>query len=552
MKRKKLLNPLFATDSYKHSHFGAVPEGTTLMYSHLTPRDNKRLLNDFPDHDGKVVIFGIQYLIQELLHRWDKGFFNRKWKKIEKETLEVLGHHLGFTKTDLVKFKELHDLGYLPLIIKSIQEGEVVDIGIPILTVQNIDERFFWLTNFIESYILNTLYPALNAATITREFAKLRDQYFDLTVSDHSAKGFHLHNFSYRGCQNHESAALIGAAHNLFTLGTDTLAGIALAQEYYGAKDVAYSITALEHSVQTLGINHFDSEDKLNGEYLQFHNLITEKYPTGLLAIISDSYDYWSVINTILPQLKNEIMNRDGKVIIRGDSGSALHNICGYNIKDITGQCEDVNAYSEALHPTDEVLLHNGTYYLVSWKDDHWEDYGLTEISEVEAKGTIEALWDIFGGTVNDKGFKELDSHIGTVYGDGLNYKVVKQVYERLAKKGFAINNICIALGAFSLSVVNTRDSLGLAIKASAATVNDVLVPVYKEPKTDLHKTSVKGLLTVHKDSCTGLYTVKEMVSPLEERKGELLIAYSPYDTPEVILDYQEIRDKLQLTCMSA
>lgn len=871
MKRKKLLNPLFATDSYKHSHFGAVPEGTTLMYSHLTPRDNKRLLNDFPDHDGKVVIFGIQYLIQELLHRWDKGFFNRKWKKIEKETLEVLGHHLGFTKNDLVKFKELHELGYLPLTIKSIQEGELVNVGIPILTISNNHINFYWLTNFIESYILNTLYPALNAATITREFAKLRDQYYDLTVSDHSGKGFHLHNFSYRGCQSHESSAVIGAAHNLFTLGTDTLAGIALAQEYYGAQEVAYSVNACfdketeiltstgykkfenlnptdliaqftkdrkiefvpftnyikqqykgkminffnknqnidllvtpnhkmvryykrhnkdeyqlveastpniykhpgsylplsgvceqvgieftsldqlkiafqadgsfashaddytgtrsntkpirfhlkkqrkidrlesilntlgfkytksdltpdgyvnfwislplevfntfsktfdwvdisnvnanwastfiselaywdgheprenlityssihkintdviqalavlcdmstkyncitdsrtdfnrqdlhsiiihktrntlntntfvqveedyddyvycvsvpskmivvrrnnkvavcgncEHSVVTLGINYHDGEDKLNGEYLNLRDLLVNKYPTGIFSYIADSYDYWSLINTILPNLKNEIMNRDGKLVIRGDSGSALHNICGYNIKDITGQCEDVNSYAEALHPSDEVLLHNGTYYLVSWKDQHWEDYDLTAISEVEAKGTIEALWNIFGGTVNDKGFKELDPHIGMIYGDGLTYKVVKQVYIRLMNKGFAISNICIALGAYVMSVANTRDTLSLAIKCSAATVNDSIVTVYKDPKTDSGKTSVKGLLQVNKDPQTGLYSVQEQVSYDEEAKGDLLTAYCSLDRTDVNLSYDLIKLKL-------
>ena len=151
IKRKKLLNPLFATDSYKHSHHGFVPDGTSLLYSHLTPRDNKRFLNNYPNHDGKIVVYGIRYLIEELQYRWKKGFFNRKWKKVEKETLQVLGHHLGFTETDLVKFKKLHELGYLPLQIKAIKEGSLVDSGVPILTVVNTLPEYFWLTNFIES-----------------------------------------------------------------------------------------------------------------------------------------------------------------------------------------------------------------------------------------------------------------------------------------------------------------------------------------------------------------------------------------------------------------
>jgi nicotinamide phosphoribosyltransferase len=217
MSYKKLLNPLLATDSYKHSHHGFLPDDTTLIYSHLTPRGNQRFLYNYPDHDGKVVVFGISYLLQKLEEHWFKGFFNRKWSKIEKETLDVLGHHLGFTKADLSKFKQLHELGYLPLEISAIDEGECVNVGVPILTVHNTHTDFPWLTNFIESFILNTLYPAITAATITREFAKLRDKYFDITVSDQSLKGFHLHNFSYRGCMGHEVAGIIGAAHNLFT-----------------------------------------------------------------------------------------------------------------------------------------------------------------------------------------------------------------------------------------------------------------------------------------------------------------------------------------------
>lgn len=441
--RKKLLNPLFATDSYKHSHHGFVPKGTTLLYSHLTPRGNKRFLNNYPSHDGKIVVFGIKYLIEELNYRWEKGFFKRKWKKIERETLQVLGHHLSFTEASLVKFKKLHELGYLPLEIKAIQEGSLVNTGVPILTVSNTIPEYYWLTNFIESYILNTLCPAMTAATITREFAKLRDQYFDLTVEDQTFKGFHLHNFSYRGCHGHEVAGVIGAAHNLFTLGTDTIQGITVAQEYYGANEVAYSVNAGEHSVVTLGINYHDSEDKLNGEYLNLRSLLIEKYPTGILSYIADSYDFWRVIDTVLPALKNVIMEREGKLVIRPDTGDAVINLCGYNIFEAPDAYSIETATEYTLLNNAEVLKFENKYYLIEAKVN--EPNTAKEISQAEAVGLVQTLWNIFGGTTNSKGFKELDSHIGIIYGDGLSYHKVNRIYELLTAKGFAVDNVVLA-----------------------------------------------------------------------------------------------------------
>ena len=538
--RKKLLNPLFATDSYKHSHHGFVPDGTSLLYSHLTPRGNKRFLNNYPDHDDKIVVYGIRYLIEKLQYRWKKGFFDRKWKKIEKESLQVLGHHLGFTETDLVKFKKLHELGYLPLQIKAIKEGSLVDSGVPILTVVNTLPEYFWLTNFIESYILNTLCPAMTAATITREFAKLRDEYFDLTVEDQSFKGFHLHNFSYRGCHGHEVAGLIGSAHNLFTLGTDTLYGIAIAQEYYGAGEVAYSVNAGEHSVVTLGINYYDNEDKLNGEYLNLRSLLTEKYPNGILSYIADSYDFWRVIDTILPNLKEEIMARQGKLVIRPDTGDAVINLCGYRVIETPEIYSIDKAIEYALLNSAEVVKTDGKFYLIEPQINAPTTY--KEISEAEALGLVETLWNIFGGTTNDKGYRQLDSHIGIIYGDGLSYHKVKRIYELLSAKGFAVDNVILAQGAYTMSTLNDRDQFNVAIKASAAIVNGDIVPVFKDPATDHGKKSVKGFLKVTKDE-QGKFTVHEDVTEEEELTGELEVVLYDGTIYNSNVTYEQIKE---------
>lgn len=538
--RKKLLNPLFATDSYKHSHHAFVPDGTSLLYSHLTPRGNKRFLNNYPDHDDKIVIYGIRYLIEELQYRWKKGFFDRKWKKIEKESLQVLGHHLGFTEADLVKFKKLHELGYLPLQIKAIKEGSLVNTGVPILTVVNTLPEYFWLTNFIESYILNTLCPAMTAATITREFAKLRDQYFDMTVEDQTYKGFHLHNFSYRGCHGHEVAGLIGSAHNLFTLGTDTLYGIAIAQEYYGAGEVAYSVNAGEHSVVTLGINYYDNEDKLNGEYLNLRSLLTEKYPTGILSYIADSYDFWRVIDTILPNLKKEIMTREGKLVIRPDTGDAVINLCGYRVIETPEVYSIEKAIEYAALNNAEVVKTDGRFYLIEPQINTPTTH--KEISEAEALGLVETLWNTFGGTTNTKGYRQLDSHIGIIYGDGLSYHKVKLIYQLLSAKGFAVDNVILAQGAYTMSTLNDRDQFNVAIKASAAIVNGDIVPVFKDPATDHGKKSVKGFLKVTKDE-KGKFTVHEDVTEEEELTGELEVVLYDGTIYNSSVTYEQIKE---------
>ena len=169
-----------------------------------------------------------------------------------------------------------------------------------------------------------------------------------------------------------------------------------------------------------------------------FKHLLVDVYPTGLFSVVSDTWDFWKVVTEYLPALKDIIMNRDGKLVIRPDSGDPVNIVTGTSV--------------------------NGT--------------------TPEEKGLIECLWDTFGGTVNEQGYKVLDPHIGAIYGDSINLDRAKAISERLEQKGFATTNIVYGIGSFSYQY-HTRDTFGFAVKATAATVNDEERMLFKDPKTD-------------------------------------------------------------------
>lgn len=257
---------------------------------------------------------------------------------------------------DLKHFEDLHDLGYLPLRVKALPEGSTVNTNIPVLTVVNTHKNFSWLTNYIESVLSSELWKPMTVATFAREFNILADYWFDKTVEDQTFRKFVIHDFSYRGHGTHRESAICGAAPLLFSNGTDNIPGVLLARALYGAdENVAGSVAASEHSVTTLGINFFagqkfDGElktfadqllnkmialgiqfeyEKALGELVTIYRLLTEVYPTGIFSYVSDSYDYWRVLTLILPILKPVIMRRDGKLVVRPDSGDPVKIVCG-------------------------------------------------------------------------------------------------------------------------------------------------------------------------------------------------------------------------------
>ena len=520
-----LLNPIFHTDSYKVSHKAMEVEATQLIYSNLTPRTANYFKKDYPNFDGKVVVFGIQvFLLQELVHNWKVGFFDRDHEEVMNEIEEIFAPYIGMDRTRLEHFSQLHKLQYLPLHVKALDEGTLVPVGIPIMTIVNTHPDFSWLTNYIESVLSAEVWKPITIATAAREFAKLRDLWWDKTVVDHTYKTFAIHDFSYRGHSSHASSAVCGAAALLFSSGTDNIPGLVLARKLYSADNqVAFSVAASEHSVTTLGINFFSSqavedikliamakqlkdalvalgaEDEYKqalGELVTLYRLITQVYPVGVLSYVADSYDFWRVLTVILPILKDTILARtEGKLVIRPDSGDPVQMVIG-------------NPDASTEH---------------------------------ERKGSIQVLAEIFGSTTNSKGYKELPSQIGLIYGDGITYKRASDIFEGLAANGYAASTVVLGVGSYSFAG-GTRDSLGMAVKATAAMVDDQPVAIYKDPKTDNgSKKSAKGFLVVEHDN-KGEIVLRDQVEIIDENEGLLRTVFLNGVTP-YLQTFQEVRE---------
>lgn len=296
----------------------------------------------------------------------------------------------------------------------------------------------------------------MNSATIADKYKQILKTYAIKTSDSPDFVQWQGHDFSYRGMFGNEAAMMSGAAHLLSFFGTDTLPAIDFLEEYYGANSdkemIGGSIPATEHSVMCFG----DSSD----EYSTFHRLLTEVYPKGLVSVVSDTWDYWKVLIETLPKLKDIIMNRDGKLVIRPDSGDPVDIICGVNRSGMFG----------------------GTY---------------PPTTKEEIKGSIEILWDIFGGKINSKGYKELDPHIGLIYGDSITLERAEEICRRLEQKGFASTNVVLGIGSYTYQY-NTRDTFGFAMKATYGVVDGKPINIFKKPKTDDGlKNSAKGLLKV-------------------------------------------------------
>jgi nicotinamide phosphoribosyltransferase len=527
-----LLNPVFHTDSYKVSHKAMEVDQTQLIYSNFTPRSSKYFEDMYPNFDKKVVFFGLQYFIlKELVHNWQEHFFSRDHDEVMSQIEEIFLPYIGMSGDKLKHFSDLHKLGYLPLHVKALDEGTLVPVGMPVLTVQNTHPDHSWLTNYIESVLSAEMWKPITIATSAREFAKIRNKYYDLTVSDHTFKGFAIHDFSYRGHSSHDSAAICGAAALLYSIGTDNVPGLVLARTIYGADNqVAFSVAASEHSVTTLGINFFatqvladpeliklaeqlkaklkeigaeDEYEQALGELVTLHRLLTKVYPTGVLSYVADSYDFWRVLLVLLPLLKPYILARtEGKLVIRPDSGDPVDIVVG-----------------ESRHGADAK---------VNPDSPEW-------------KGAIEVLAEVFGTTTNDKGYKELIPQIGLIYGDGITMKRAIGIYDGLMAKGYAASNVVLGVGSYSFAG-GTRDSLGMAIKATAAMVDDQSVALYKAPKTDDGtKKSAKGFIVINRDN-KGDLVMKDQVEYMEESQGELRTVFLNGMTP-YLQQFDEIRE---------
>lgn len=475
------IDPLYQTDQYKQGHFTMFDPGTSRIYSNLTPRKSRI------DGVNHVVFFGLQYWVKEyLIAQWRRGFFDLPWEVVAKRFSRMIGATLGPDAVDLPHIKALHDLQYLPLEIKALPEGSLCPIRVPCLTITNTVGHAYWLVNFLETILSCSLWQACTSATIAREALKIaRDAALD-TTGDTSFAQWQFHDFSHRGMSSLESACLSGAAHlAMGNTGTDTLPAVDFLEQYYGAdvdkELVGASVPASEHAVMCLGGKGTETET--------FARLL-DTYPKGILSVVSDTWSLPYVLAVILPVLKDKIMARDGKLVIRPDSfwTDPVDCLCGF----------------DGWHPQMEKLTPE-------------------ELATVR-KGVVESLWDLFGGVTNSRGFKVLDSHIGAIYGDAITLIRARDINRRLKAKGFASVNWVAGIGSYTYQY-NTRDSLGFAVKATYGVVNGEAREIWKDPVTDDGmKKSAKGLLQVI-ETPDG-YVLKDCATEEEERNSALTTVF--------------------------
>lgn len=437
-------NPALPIDGYKLDHRRQYPDKTEYVESNFTPRSSR-----IPGVN-KVVFMGLQFALFRYLVQDAARFFHAPEELVCDEYMRRVNGYLGPNQIGVEHIRQLHRLGHLPLEFHALPEGTEVPLRVPMFIVRNTHPDFAWLVNYYETLLSSLLWMPCTSATTALRLRRLLTKYAHETGAPQEFVPWQGHDFSMRGMPGPEAAILSGIGHLSSFTGTDTMPAIDAIEQYYLVpKDyfIAGSVAATEHSVMCAG-----GDDRELETFERLLNL----YPEGILSVVSDTWDLWNVLTNILPQLKHKILARNGKLVIRPDSGDPVKIVCG--------------------------------------------DPDAPEGSPAR-KGVIELLHDLFGGTVTDKGFRVLDSHIGCIYGDSINYERMEAILEGLKAKGFASNNMVFGVGSYTYQHV-TRDTFGFAIKATSVVIDGVEKAIYKKPATDDgQKNSAVGRLAVLRHS---------------------------------------------------
>ena len=412
-------NICLLTDSYKITHHYFYPKGTEKIYSYLESRVGAEF--------NKTIFYGLQYILKKYL----EGQIVTQ-EKID-EADNMIANHIGpdiFNRDGWQYILDEHD-GHLPIEIKAVAEGTPVDVGNALMTVENTDDKSYWLPNYLEPLLLQVWYPS-TVATLSAEVRKLCNFYLEVTGSIKDNLDFMLHDFGYRGATSTESSMLSGSAHLLSFSGTDTIAALTIPENYYNDFNLyGFSVQATEHSVMTsLGPE---------GEISQILNVI-DNAKDGVLSLVIDSYNYRNFLEESGKsgtELNEAILNfldgEDNKVVFRPDSG------------------EPVSTTIDCLN-----LLSEG-----------------------------------FGSHLTDKGYKVFDLNIGLLWGDGLNYQKIRDILFAMKSAGWAAQNIIFGMGGGLHTAVN-RDTQRNAFKCSAQLRDGVWHDIFKNP-LDSSKKSKTG-----------------------------------------------------------
>ena len=438
------INPMLLIDFYKAVHAEMLPNGITKSVSYFTPRMSR--INRW----DKVVMFGLQGFIKTyLIDYFNDEFFNKSCDEVLTDYKRIMDASLGENAYKIEKIEKLHKLGYLPIEIISLPEGTRVPMHVPMFGITNTHPDFAWLPQSLESLISAEMWHPMLAATVGHTYREIVNKYYDLTCDDDIPRAKALGAFDFRGEECTESAIKAGAGWCLSFLNTATVPVVPYLEYVYGCdctkEPVAFGSPSTEHAVMC-------SNFAIDGDEITLlRRLLTEIYPNTSFSAVLDSYDYWNVIDNILPQLKEEIMNHNGCMLMRGDSGN----------------CVDV------------------------------------------VTKTVFKLWDQFGGTINSKGYKVLDPHVKAIYGDSITVQRCEEVYKILMEHGFACSNVALGVGSFSFQCIEedgilkpfTRDSFSSCIKATYCEIDGKPYPIFKNPKDGGFKKSQKGCCYVYEEN---------------------------------------------------
>ena len=477
------INSLLLKDFYKAVHSEMLNPGMTKSVSYYTPRKSR--VNRWP----KVVNFGLQMFIKNwLIDEFNENFFNRPEDEVVAEYKRVLDNAMGKDIYDINKVRKLHKLGYLPIEIISIPEGIEVPMRCPIFGITNTHDEFAWLPQALESLISAEVWYPMITATVGHTYRQIVDKYYDLTCDDNIPHRRALGNFDFRGDMGVDAALKAAAGWLMSFVNTATVPAIPFMEQMYNCdctkEEVGFGAVSTEHFVMC-------SNFAVDGDERTFlKRLLTELYPNTSFSCVCDSYDYWNVVENILPSLKDEIMAHNGCFLVRGDSGD----------------CVDV------------------------------------------VTKTVFKLWELFGGTVNTKGYKVLDPHVKALYGDSITVERAEKIYQILMDNGFAASNVSLGVGSFSMHCIEeddmlkpfTRDTFSSCIKACDAIINGKEYPIFKDPKTDREtgdgfKKSQRGACRVflkdgeltYEDGLTYEESLKNNIMQPVFRDGKLLVNYT-------------------------
>lgn len=419
-------NILTYTDSYKISHSRMMPEGTEIVYSYLEPRKGAEL--------DKIIFFGLQYILKEFFT--DNAFTYDDVKELE---LLAKGHFPGIKGEDydIARFYRLWNKwrGKLPVSIKALPEGSIVSPGTCLMTVENTDNDFYWLTNYLETILMNVWYP-ISVASYAYDIRLTINEFYNKYSDQKDFSKFVYHNFGSRSSAHAELQGLGGMAHLLSNMGTDNVHSLKMAHDFYGAEydEIGYSCFATEHSVACSY-----GED---GEFKLIEELLT-KFPNGILSLVSDTYSIERAIKYYCNELRDKILARNGKFVVRMDSPR--------------------------------------------WKEDSHEEQILW---------IVDSLANSFGNFMNSKGYKILNPKIGSLDGDGLQKCDIIRILQKLVDNGYAPDNVVFGMGGELMHNAVSRDFLKFAMKCSAQKRNGQWYKIQKKPM-DASKASKAGKMKV-------------------------------------------------------